>query len=100
MQSKMHEILYRMENNVISNFEFECIEYGGTRYPIRYVCFWNMNVRIATISLEKSLFDEETGLPTSREAESIDETLFYFVQDKEIFLPKHEFLQLLEKQVV
>ena len=49
--------------------------------------------------ISKVLYDEETGLPTSREAESIDDTLFYFVQDEEIYLPQHELLQLLKKQV-
>ena len=68
-------------------------------YPIRTVRFWDMNVRIATKALDKVLYDEETGLPTSREAESIDDTLFYFVQDEEIYLPQHELLQLLKKQV-
>ena len=58
-----------------------------------------MNVRIATESFDEVLYDEETGLPTSKDAEAIDETLFYFVQDNEIYLPQHELLQLLKKQV-
>ena len=79
--------------------EFEYIEYNGTKYPIRYVYFWDMNVRIATISFEKELIDEKTGLPISRKAEAIDDIIFYFVQDNEIFLPQHNLLRLIEKQV-
>ena len=85
--------------HVILDSEFEYIEYNGTRYPIRYVHFWDMNVRIATISLEKTLLDEKTGLPTSRKTEAIDDTIFYFVQDNEIYLPQHKLLRLIEQQV-
>lgn len=85
--------------HVVLDSEFEYIEYNGTRYPIRYVHFWDMNVRIATISFEKALFDEKTGLPTSRKSESIDDTIFYFVQDNEIYLPQHKLLGLIKKQV-
>ena len=83
--------------HVLLDSEFEYIEYNGTRYPIRYVRFWDMNV--STISFEKALIDEKTGLPTSRKTESIDETIFYFVRDDEIYLPQHELFQLLEEQV-
>jgi hypothetical protein len=85
--------------HVVLDSEFEYIEYNGTRYPIRYVHFWDMNVCIATISFEKALFDEKTGLPTSRKSESIDDTIFYFVQDNEIYLPQHKLLGLIKKQV-
>lgn len=85
--------------HIVLDSELESIEYKGMFYPIRTVRFWDMNVRIATKALDKVLYDEETGLPTSREAESIDDTLFYFVQDEEIYLPQHELLQLLKKQV-
>lgn len=85
--------------HIVLNSEFEYVEYQNIDYPIRTARFWNMNVRIATKSLDKALYDEESGLPTSKEAESIDDTLFYFVQDNEIYLPQHELLQLLEKQV-
>ena len=85
--------------HVVLDSEFEYIEYNGRRYPIRYVHFWDMNVRIATISLEKTLLDEKTGLPSSRNAEAIDDTIFYFVQDNEIYLPQHQLLRLIEKQV-
>ena len=85
--------------HVLLDSEFEYIEYNGTRYPIRYVRFWDMNVCIATISFEKALIDEKTGLPTSRKTESIDVTIFYFVRDDEIYLPQHELFQLLEEQV-
>lgn len=85
--------------HVVLDSEFEYIEYNGTRYPIRYVHFWDMNVCIATISFEKALFDEKTGLPSSRKAEAIDDTIFYFVQDNEIYLPQHQLLRLIEKQV-
>lgn len=85
--------------HVILDSEFEYIEYNGIRYPIRYIHFWDMNVRVATISFAKALFDEKTGLPTSRKAEAIDDTIFYFVQDNEIYLPQHILLKLIEKQV-
>lgn len=85
--------------NIMLDSEFEWVEYRGVGYPIRTANFWNMNVRVATKSFDEALYDKETGLPTSKEAEAIDETLFYFVQDEEIFLPQHKLLQLLEKQV-
>lgn len=85
--------------HIILDSELEYVEYKGVDYPIRTVNFWDMNVRIATKSFDKALFDEETGLPTSQEAEAIDDTLFFFVQDNEIYLPQHELIQLLEKQV-
>lgn len=75
------------------------VRYKSIDYPIRSVYFWDMNVRIATESFCKALLDEETGLPTCHEAEVIDNTIFYFVQDSEIYLPEHELLQLLENQV-
>lgn len=84
---------------IILDSEFECIEYNGVTYPIRTANFFGMYVRIATKSFDKALYDEESGLPTTQEAESIDDTLFYFVQDEEIYLPQHELLQLLKKQV-
>lgn len=85
--------------HIVLDSEFEYVEYNGIDYPIRNANFWDMNVRIATKSFDKALYDEETELPTSQEAEVIDDTLFYFVQDDEIYLPQHELLQLLEKQV-
>lgn len=85
--------------HIILDSEFEYVEYQNIDYPIRTARFWDMDVRIATKSFDKALYDEETGLPTSQEAESIDDTLFYFVQDDEIYLPQHKLLQLLEKQV-
>lgn len=85
--------------NIILDSDLEYIDYKGINYPIRIANFRDMNVRIATMSLDKALYDEETGLPTSQVAEAIDEILFYFVQDEEIFLPQHELLQLLKKQI-
>lgn len=85
--------------HIILDSEFEYVEYKNIDYPIRTARFWDINVRIATKSLEKALFDEETSLPTSQEAEAIDDSLFYFVQDDAIYLPQHELLQLLENQV-
>lgn len=85
--------------HIVLDSEFEYIEYKGVSCPIRTARFWDMNVRIATESFDEVLYDEETGLPTSKDAEAIDETLFYFVQDNEIYLPQHELLQLLKKQV-
>lgn len=85
--------------HIVLDCEFEYVEYQNIDYPIRTARFWDMDVRIATKSFDKALYDEETDLPTSKEAESIDDTLFYFVQDDEIYLPQHELLQLLKKQV-
>ena len=84
--------------HVILDSEFEYFEFNGVRFPVRYAHFWDMSVYIATESLDHALFDEETGLPISREAEAIDARIFYFVHDDEIYLPQHELLQLLEKQ--
>lgn len=85
--------------HVILDSEFEYFEFNDVRFPIRYAHFWDMSVYIATESLDHALFDEETGLPINREAEAIDARIFYFVHDDEIYLPQHELLQLLEKQV-
>lgn len=85
--------------HIVLDSEFEYVEDQGKDYPIRTARFWDMTVRIATKSFDKALYDEESGLPTSKEAEAIDDTLFYFVQENEIFLPQHELLQLLENQV-
>jgi len=85
--------------HVILDSEFEYFEYNGVRYPVRFAHFWDMNVYVATNSLNDALFDEETGLPKNREAEAIDAQIFYFVKDDDIYLPQHELLQLLEKQV-
>lgn len=85
--------------HIVLDSELEYVEFKGVGYPIRTAYFWDMNVRIATESFNKALYDEEYGLPTSKEAESIDDTLFYFVQDNEIYLPQHELLQILEKHV-
>lgn len=85
--------------HIVLDSEFEYVEYKGIDYPIRTAHFWDMNVRVATESFDKALYDEETGLPTSQDAEAIDDTLFYFVQDNEIYLPQHELLQLLEKHI-
>lgn len=80
--------------------ELKWIEYMGITYPTRTTSFWNMTVRIATKSLNDALYDDATGLPTSKDAVAIDDTLFYFVQDDEIYLPEQELLQLLDNQVV
>ncbi|MBR1668870.1 MAG: HaeIII family restriction endonuclease [Bacteroidaceae bacterium] len=85
--------------HIILDSEFEHIDYNGTKYPIRHALFEGMNMYIATESFDRALFDEKTGLPTSREAEFIDDTIFYFVQDNEIYLPQHKLLQLLKNQV-
>ena len=85
--------------HVVLDSEFEYFEYNDARYPVRYAHFWDMNVCIATESLNNVLFDEETGQPMNREAETIDARIFYFVKDDEIYLPQHELLQLLKKQV-
>lgn len=85
--------------HIVLDSEFEYVEYKHIDYPIRTARFGDMDVRVATKSFDKALYDEESGLPTSKEAEIIDDTLFYFVQDNEIYLPQHELLQLLKKQV-
>lgn len=85
--------------HIVLDSEFEYVEYKNIDYPIRTARFGDMDVRVATKSFDKALYDAESGLPTSKEAEVIDDTLFYFVQDNEIYLPQHELLQLLKKQV-
>lgn len=47
-------------------------------------------------SLDNALYNNETGyLP--KEAQQIDEHIFFFLQDKDIYRPIHEIVKILVK---
>ncbi|MEI6434584.1 MAG: hypothetical protein WCP32_07055 [Bacteroidota bacterium] len=65
------------------------IEFNGNSYPIQNISVkgWGRNLTIATYELQKCLFhDSSSSNYVSREAELIDELIFYYVSPNEIFL--------------
>ncbi len=58
---------------------------------------WGL-VTVSTTSLGDLLFNNETGYP-SKEAEVIDETIFFFVAENEIYLSDKELAKVVLKSL-
>lgn len=75
------------------------ITFEGVEYKIRGVRLPSVGfVEVSTLSLENALLDED-GIYISNEAQEIDESLFYYVEENEIDLPEAEIIELLEKVI-
>ena len=57
------------------------------------------NVFISTISLNNALMDEKSA-NTSNEAIKIDEEIYFFVEENEIYLKEEELINLLHHEVL
>jgi hypothetical protein len=67
------------------------ILFNGTQYPVVDFIFPDGERSVATWSLNQALFTEEECY-VSIEAQNIDETIFYFVEDEQIYLPEKELI--------
>ena len=72
------------------------ITFNGVEYKVRGIRIpSSAYVEISTLSLEHVLMDDD-GLFVSEEAQAIDESLFFYVEDDQIDLPEAELEQILE----
>lgn len=77
-----------------SYFHDTYISFKGIKYPYRQLSlngfdsYDSTHYCVATESLEKALFDKQMA-PVSKEAEFIDEHIFFYVKDNQICLDEN-----------
>lgn len=62
----------------------DTITFNGTQYPVRWLGIENTMQCIGTESLSKALLDETTSMPINKEAEQVDDTIFFYVPDAQL----------------
>lgn len=62
---------------------------NGKKYPAREVEYWGETMTISTEALDDALFDER-GQYASKTAQYIDEKIFFFVCNDDIYKSKKE----------
>lgn len=77
------------------------VEYEGKKYPCREVhgVIEFGDVIVSVESLENQLIYPGSGSPVSREAEKLDEKIFFYVPDDKINLPEDELKAYVEKSI-
>lgn len=66
------------------------LTFNGVKYPIRYVVINHKELKIGTTSLFNVILPD-VGEYADPKAEDIDSTIFAYVEDFEINLPKKKF---------
>ncbi len=72
------------------------VKYKGRTYPTRHIMLDKACLVIGTLSLKNALMTDEE--PNDSTAERIDEGICYYVEDKQILLPRFELSNLVEKE--
>jgi len=82
--------------------DYRCAKvlYQGTEYPIKQVTLPEFgNVRISTCSLNDKLLNKNKTY-VSTEAQAIDEKIFFFVDEQNIYMPNADLRKLIIKEVL
>lgn len=77
------------------------ITWNGKDYPSkRFILFKGTNdeqeVTVSVVELGNELIDDETGLPISDEAEELDNSIYYYLDEGEINLSDTEIIEIVE----
>lgn len=67
----------------------DVIFFNGKKYPAREVEYWDETMTISTEALDNALFDEREQY-TSKTAQYIDEKVFFFVGNDDIYKSEKE----------
>lgn len=77
----------------------ESIEFQDKKYPLRFVEITFDGIAsvepVSIFSLEEKLMNNDFDDWTSKEAERIDEQIFFYVQDEEINLPDYKLKKII-----
>lgn len=92
-QGRAYEFIFRDKNSL------DYIHYAGLNFPCRYIPMNDGYTYLVSVeSLNNALYNNKTGYP-SKEAQQIDEKIFFFLQDKDIYRPTHEIVKILSKVI-
>ncbi len=86
--------------NNISDKMMEAFSYHGCEYPVRVVNIpgWLDNARISTTNMNDELMKPD-GSYVDDEGEAIDETIFFYVEEREIELSEDELVKLILNKI-
>ena len=85
---------------VIKDYQIFQIKFQDKNYPTRQIELPKASiVNISTDSLNNKLIDEN-GSYISLEASNVDEQIYFFVEDGEIYLPNKDLKKLIMDQVL
>jgi len=76
----------------------ELIKYKGEKYPTVIINFPFGERKISTTKLNDSLMNND-GSYVSEEARFIDEQIFYFVEEEDIYLQKKELAKMILSEI-
>ena len=98
---RIFESLIEIENKTKHDIDEEkknlqFIEFDGLLYPCRDVWYEDGCFTVSTLELESKLYNNETGY-TSKDAEWLDEQIFFYVDSDKIQLPQRKLQRLIKE---
>jgi hypothetical protein len=75
----------------------ETITFNNRTFPVRTVDIprYGSNLTIGTVELNEQLMDKEGRNPVSKEAETLDQSIFFYVDEQEIEMPENELVEVI-----